>query len=453
MPLIDTKLIETLNGISPQGRVLARHVSKFQELAALDHESALLKCRKILECLLQTAGTANDIEISGSECERIRGRLSGAGVLPSGVERYCRVLISITDIVDLQGWDATQSDFAARDMEICAKSLELLLKWFLECISPKLIGRSCYRAISGREVTEKMLQEALLIDRQIYTESFRADIATCLKWRHHNPDIYTVIIDNYTQQLVGYINAMPICDEWFLKLEKDLDSDADFPLEVIRKYDLPDYYKLHVCSFALDANYRGLSAFPVLYDAFIDNLCVLAKSGVYISDVLAFAVTEQGEKLANYIGMKMGRRSAKGFNVYKLNLLPPELRITTEKSGQLYEFYEKKFKEIRRVTDDDQASQAGTMEVNETPHKTLELDGDKTEDGWFSCAQIAKKYNVHEPALRKRLERFRRHSDSWKEDPNRAGNEPKYLYQISAVLPLAKELRQRELSRSGKRTR
>ena len=72
-------------------------------------------------------------------------------------------------------------------------------------------------------------------------------------------------------------------------------------------------------------------------------------------------------------------------------------------------------------------------------------------EGWYSQPDLAKKYNVPEDALRKRLERFRhQHDDGWQEMPNPRANEAKYIYRGDAVMNIIKGLKEKSAKRQLK---
>jgi hypothetical protein len=64
------------------------------------------------------------------------------------------------------------------------------------------------------------------------------------------------------------------------------------------------------------------------------------------------------------------------------------------------------------------------------------------EQGWYTQDRFAEVYKVGKEALRKRLDRFRKHNlDDWRVNEDRRPREVKYLYQLRAVKPIVEELR------------
>lgn len=61
--------------------------------------------------------------------------------------------------------------------------------------------------------------------------------------------------------------------------------------------------------------------------------------------------------------------------------------------------------------------------------------------GRYTPRELANKFNVPFHALRMRLNRYREQNDQgWFENPDRGGQDAKYLYQLEAVMPIIVEL-------------
>ncbi|TXK82584.1 hypothetical protein [Paenibacillus sp. N3.4] len=127
--------------------------------------------------------------------------------------------------------------------------------------------------------------------------------------------------------------------------------DTDILASDIRSYDLPDIYKLYLCSVAISQDYRGSVAFKMLYEAFFNRLLHLAQQDVYISEIVADAVTEEGKKLCEFLGMKQVKVSNHDSSIYKVSLLPPSIRVTTDKAKIFQTLYQKKYEEFKDLLD------------------------------------------------------------------------------------------------------
>jgi hypothetical protein len=82
--------------------------------------------------------------------------------------------------------------------------------------------------------------------------------------------------------------------------------------------------------------------------------------------------------------------------------------------------------------------QVAEPSAGKVPHN----DPSYTGSGMLGCTELAELFEVNADALRKRLERWKpTHQDDWKEVQERRPRESKYLYRISAVLPIIEKLK------------
>lgn len=185
---------------------------------------------------------------------------------------------------------------------------------------------NCY---IGRKVTPEMIYQAVGVDNKVYSSEFQGIYETCLNWWNKNPDIYVMIEDCSTNKIVGYINAMPLSNEYYHRIRSGETIDTELPFEEIETYDFPDTYKLYFSSIAIQPEYHNTSAFKALFDAFMIHMLQLYDREIYFSSILADAVSVSGEKLCNYLGLNHIIDSNHGSKIYEGALMPPSIRPTT----------------------------------------------------------------------------------------------------------------------------
>lgn len=79
---------------------------------------------------------------------------------------------------------------------------------------------------------------------------------------------------------------------------------------------------------------------------------------------------------------------------------------------------------------------------HEVPPSNIPSNAMLDEQAWYPHARFAEAFNVDREALRKRLDRYRKHNfDGWKANEDRRPREPGYLYQLRAVKTVVEELR------------
>lgn len=185
---------------------------------------------------------------------------------------------------------------------------------------------NCY---IGRTVTPDMIYQAVGVDNCVYSSEFQGVYDTCLNWWKRNPDIYMMIEECTTKKIVGYINAMPLSNEYYHRIRSGETIDIDLPYEEIETYDFPDTYKLYFSSIAIHPDYHNTCAFKALLDGFMIHVLQLYEREIYFSSILADAVSITGEKLCNYMGLKHIGNSNHGSKIYEGALMPPSIRPTT----------------------------------------------------------------------------------------------------------------------------
>jgi hypothetical protein len=206
----------------------------------------------------------------------------------------------------------------------------------------KLSQVNRYQIISSQEINEDRIKQAVEIDENTYSTEFKGVLELCISWFKKNQDIYTFVIDKQTDQVVGYLNAMPLDENTINKIESGTSKDNAIKPENIFAYDRPGFYKLYLCSIAVDPEYHGTIVFKLLFDALFGNLLALAVKEIMITDMIADAVTNEGAKICEFIGMKKINSTKHGTSIYKTTIFPPTFRTTTESTKKLFTYIQEK---------------------------------------------------------------------------------------------------------------
>lgn len=181
----------------------------------------------------------------------------------------------------------------------------------------------------GRKITQDMIYQAVCIDQSVFSTEFQGIYDTCIEWWKKNRYIYVMIEDPLQKRIAGYINAMPLTNEYYHRIRSGETIDVNIPISEIETYDFPDTYKLYFSSIAIHPDYQNSSAFKILFDAFIYQIMHLFEREIYFSSIVADAVTPAGEKLCKYIGLTHTIDSNHDSKIYEGSLIPPSIRPTT----------------------------------------------------------------------------------------------------------------------------
>lgn len=214
-------------------------------------------------------------------------------------------------------------------------------KIYNETLSNLQLPNNKFNCYIGNHVTPEMIYQAVNIDESVFSFDFRGVYETCINWWKKNPAIYIMIEDVETKKIVGYINAMPINEEYYQLIRTGDVIDTQIPDDEIEMYDFPDTYRLYFSSIAIHPKYRNTSAFKALFDAFMIHMLELYNREIYFKSILADVVSDMGEKLCKCIGLQYIKDSNHGTKIYEGTLIPPTIRPTTLLCKRLVDNYSK----------------------------------------------------------------------------------------------------------------
>ena len=212
-----------------------------------------------------------------------------------------------------------------------------------------------YKVVEDEEVTENDIRQALELDRKGYhvpdIEQF--DIEKCMRWNENTGyKVYTMIKDPETDDVVGYINAVPVNDKCYEEIKAGKYADVDINDNDIEAYKFPNIprtYNLYFASIVIDSKKDKFRRFFELYNAFLDKLIKLTESGIIVSRMIADAISEAGKLLCEGCGMKKIKDTDHdNSTVYEFELYPPKFHVRTPKQKELYNVLMEKYKELER---------------------------------------------------------------------------------------------------------
>ena len=146
-------------------------------------------------------------------------------------------------------------------------------------------------------------------------------------WIRVNPDIYTFLIDRQTRTPAGYVNAMPVNDELYLRIRSGTVADNEVPASAIVPFINAGTVKIYLMSIAIAEEYRrwgeGImqQAYVQLLTGFLDKLIYYAKNhGIRATHFLATAWTPERHKMCEYFGMTEVGKDEFGDPIFELDL-------------------------------------------------------------------------------------------------------------------------------------
>lgn len=161
-----------------------------------------------------------------------------------------------------------------------------------------------FKVLRGYQAEEIHISQSVVLDSLVYGSESCGDINTCLSWFYKNSDIYTFLLEEETNRVVGYINAMPITERLFVDMQEGIIKDVTISAD-----DLVVYEENMACSLffsiVVDPMYQNTAAFRSLYRGFTDFMESLTEQNITITRVIAEALTEKGTRLCRLSGLEV----------------------------------------------------------------------------------------------------------------------------------------------------
>ena len=199
--------------------------------------------------------------------------------------------------------------------------------------------------ITGKQVTAEDIAKAAYLDRLVYDDIYLVTVEQCEEWIAVNPDIYVLAKDVNTDQYIAYANVMPVTDECYERMKNGDFIDTGITADMILSYDMPFPYNIYFSSIVIHPDYQNSEVFMEMFNAIIDKFISLGEHEVFIRRMIADAVSKNGEKFCKLFGMKKVKGSTHGSSLYEITMIPPEFRVLSKKTKQLYDYYQKKYNE------------------------------------------------------------------------------------------------------------
>lgn len=203
-----------------------------------------------------------------------------------------------------------------------------------------------YSVIEGAAVTAQDIEQARKLDQMVYDAEYHVPQRQCIAWNRRNNRIYTMVRDTVTDQIVAYVNISPITEEYYRKIASGSFLDTYLPPEAIVKYALPDLYDLYFSSIVVHPDYQNTSIFALLFNAVVRKFLTLGEEGILVRRVVADAVSDRGEKFCKLFGMQRKKTSDHNSRIYEVQMIPPQFRVSSQATRELYRYYCGKANEI-----------------------------------------------------------------------------------------------------------
>lgn len=293
--------------------------------------------------------------LNSSRSEGILDSLQREGYLPRLVGVHFATVRGLAELAASE--NSLQPDGAAltaAEAEELRIAILRIAKWFFDQAQAEGGPQPTENTyvVPDLEVTLEDVYGTIDVDEEAYgglTSTYIPTRDMVSRWYHCNPDIYTILKDRSDGRVVGYINAMPVFDVIFSSIMAARFSERELGPGDIRRYDIPDMYRLYFCSIALFEDRRTPGNLRRLLDGFLGRLWRLAHQDIYVRDIVTDAVSIAGEQMCVSFGMRPLTRTSRDTPIYHVSLLPPEFRVLTRNGMALREQYAGVYTKLRGI--------------------------------------------------------------------------------------------------------
>lgn len=147
-----------------------------------------------------------------------------------------------------------------------------------------------------------IIYDLMNIEKDVYEEKDRGQFDSIEKRFNKNKEMFVLLY--HKDEIIGYLCYFPITKKLHDKImASDVFYDDNIEPEDVLSYGKENY--IYFISIALYKEYQGYGLGTKMMDAFIKKLKDKNNSGYKIKDVLASAVTKQGEEISKKYGFNL----------------------------------------------------------------------------------------------------------------------------------------------------
>lgn len=140
---------------------------------------------------------------------------------------------------------------------------------------------------------DKQLKEMIRLDKEVFSSTDIGVFEKCKDWLTANPEIYTIL--THKAKVVGYINFVPVTDEFYARFKTGKIKDFELSSKDITGFSNDKPIKCLFTSIVVDKNYRNGKSFETLWYGFLEKL---RKFNIEVSSIIMDCVTDIGELCA-----------------------------------------------------------------------------------------------------------------------------------------------------------
>ncbi len=347
------KMVKKFNKYdTPITNAISILLCEYEQIVEINTRAAILHASEIAITIINDLFTR--LPIKDNSINTTIGKLNAIKVSSIGLNEniYEHLKLLSTPALDTNMSLLTNDEDRRKLAEM---SMSAIIEWYaVYLLRNKIISHDRFEIVWPEDLCYADFQNMYKIDCLVLRSDLIAPPEITYAWYKYNNYTHIAIRSVESSQVVGYFTVLPITDELYNDIQSGHFKDNDLSTDNLRKYDIPDFYKLYIACVCIHPKYQNTSAFHILYNALIKMMMELAiDREIYVTDIITEASTVQGEKFCKILGLKKIMNTELDTKIYGATLLPPSLRLKSSFGNKLMKYYKEKYEELKELFDEE----------------------------------------------------------------------------------------------------
>lgn len=331
---------------TPTTNIISILLSEYEQIVQINVRAAVLHASQIAITIIDDLFMR--LPIKGNSINTTVGKLDLVKVSSIGLTEniYEHLKLLSTPALD------TNMSLLTNDADrkkLAEMSMTAVLEWYSKyLLHNKIIPQDRFEIVWPDELLYQDFVTMYEIDQLVLREDLIAPPHITYAWYQYNNYTHIAIRSTVTQKVIGYFTVLPVTEQLYENIQSGYFKDNDLSTDNLRKYDIPDFYKLYIACVCIHPDYQNTSAFNKLYNALLKMMMELAcEREIYITNIITEASTLQGEKFCKILGLKRLLNTEINTKIYGATLLPPSWQLKSSFGSKLMNYYREKYEELK----------------------------------------------------------------------------------------------------------